>query len=138
MHSRRRPTVEIATSKLLIPKDVILNDTLVQLYSKLNRGDINLALTRLPISIITSGYYGREADGAVIFSNLNQKHIPVMQRAIRGGSRPSLDLYWSPLAPGGGGYVCADDETALAAYSRLNFAWVPCKVAPVCDTYKSF
>ena len=41
MHSRRRPTVEIATSKLLIPKDVRLNDTLVQLYSKLNRGDIN-------------------------------------------------------------------------------------------------
>lgn len=128
MHSRRRPIVEIPTSKLPIPNEFRLNDTLVQLYSKLNRGEINLALTRLPISSITSGYYEREANGAVIFSNLNQNHIPIMQRTIRGGCRPSLDLYWTPLAPGGGGYVCADDETALAAYSRLNFAWVPCKV----------
>lgn len=39
-----------------------------------------------------------------------------------------LDLYWSPLAPGGGGYVCADHETALAAYSSLHVNWVPCRI----------
>lgn len=125
-----------------------------------------MALTRLPISIIISGYCERQADETVISSDLNQEDIPFMERMIRGGSRPSLDLYWSPLAPGGGAYVCADDETALAAYSRLNFTSVPCRVlrpkkveaseasiwlethgervrlkkavAPILDTYKSF
>lgn len=39
-----------------------------------------------------------------------------------------LDLYWSPLAPGAGGYVCPDDEPALAAYRNLKFALVPCRI----------
>jgi hypothetical protein len=166
MHSRRAPTVEIPTSKLSIPKDIKLNDTLVQLYLKLSRGEINLALTRLPTSSIISGYCERQADETVICSNLNREDVPFMERMIRGGSRPSLDLYWSPLAPGGGAYVCADDEAALAAYSRLNFTSVPCRVlrpkkieaseasiwlethgervrlkkavAPILDMYKSF
>lgn len=166
MHSRRRPTVQIPIAKLPISQDVKLNDTLVQLYRKLHQGEITVALTRLPISRIISGYCERQADRTVIISNLNRQHIPLVERMLRGGSRPLLDLYWSPVAPGGGGYVCADDETALAAYSQLNFAWVPCRVlrpktveaseasiwlekhgervrlrkavAPTLDTYKSF
>jgi hypothetical protein len=166
MHSRRRPTVNIAISKLTIPEDVKVNDTLVQLYLKLDKGEIHCALTRVPISSIISGYCERKENHTVISSNLTLQYVPVLEQAIRGGSRPLLDLYWSPLAPGGGAYVCADDETVLAAYLRLNFAWVPCRVlrpkkvkaseasiwlekhgelvrlkkvvAPIVDTYKSF
>jgi hypothetical protein len=128
MHIRRRPTVEIPISDLHVPEDIKLNDPLVQLYLKLHRGKINVSLTCLPISCVTSGYYEREADSTALVRNVLYKHVPNIERAIRRGDRPTLDVYWSAVVPGGGGYVCADDETVLTAYSRLNFAFVPCRV----------
>ena len=49
-------------------------------------------------------------------------------REIRGGFRPTLDLYWNPHVPNGGGYVCADDETSLAAYRELDIGIVPTRI----------
>ncbi len=128
MRSRRQPTIDIPVVRLPVPEDVRLNDTLVYLYQKLHRGEVDSALTRVHISAITSGFCERKGSGNVVVSNIKEEYIPGMERLIRGGSRTLLDLYWSPLAPGGGGYVCADDETVLAAYSRLNFGWVQCRV----------
>lgn len=39
-----------------------------------------------------------------------------------------LDVYWNPHVPSGGGYVCADHETPLAAYRSLGIKLVPCRV----------
>jgi len=127
-HSRQRPFVKVPKERLVIDPDLVKDKRLLRLYGQLRSRKIKVALTRLPISTIVSGYYDRQADSNIHISNLRSEYVPVVERAIRGGSRPCLDVYWTPLAPGGGAYVCADDETALAAYSRLNVSLVPCKI----------
>ena len=127
-HSRRRPSVKVPKAQLAAYPDFIHDKRFLRLYAQLINRKINVALTRLPIGKIVSGHYERYGDRSVHISNLRSEYVPVLERAIRGGCRPRLEVYWTPLAPGGGTYVCADDEIALAAYSRLNVALVPCSI----------
>jgi hypothetical protein len=128
IHSRRAATVTIPWADISGRDDFQTDDRLLRMYKMEYQGEMNCALTRLPVSAITSGFYERQTNGVVHVSNLKQDSIPTMEQKIRGGVRPKIDVYWSPIAPGGGGYVCADDETTLAAYSKLNFTFVPCGV----------
>ncbi len=128
VHSRQPLTVQVAPSALQLDPNHLYDERLIGLYRYLHEGSIKAAITRLPISTISSGFYDRQGDGTVHVSNLKHEHVPTMKKMIRGGSRPMLDVYWSSLAPGGGKYVCADDEIAFAAYSDLNFTLVPCKI----------
>lgn len=110
--------------------DFVHDEQFIRLYQQAVTGKINIAITRLPINIITSGFYVRRNNTAVRVANLHLKlkDILSMELRIRGGWRPTLLVYWSPLVPGGGGYVCPDDEVSLAAYANLNVGLVPCKV----------
>src|SRR5438105_4220449 len=109
-HSRRKPSIKIPKARLTVEHDFVEDKRLLRLYDQLLNRKIKIAFTRLQINAIVSGHYHRQADGTVRFSNLRSEYIPIIERAIRGGCRPCLDVYWSPLAPGGGTYVCADDE----------------------------
>src|SRR5262249_5859808 len=111
-HSRRRSTVQIPIESLPADPDWVMDERFVQLYRQLLNRESTTAFTRLPINSILSGFYRRKADKTIHVTNLKPEYVPVIERAIRGGSRPRLVVYWSPLATGGGRYVCADDETA--------------------------
>jgi hypothetical protein len=121
-------TVRIPLSKLIIERHIEDDDRFTKLYGQLILGKIKVGLTRLPLSRIKTGFYVRRSGKNVHVSELREEHVPILERAIRSGYRPPLELYWSPLAPNGGAYVCADDEAALAAYAKLNFELVPCRV----------
>ena len=127
-HSRLRPLIEVPLVKIISNGNIDADDPYVRLYQRLLKGEIKVGLTRIPIESITSGYFKRTGDGVAHVSDLKNADIPFLEREIRGGGRPSLDLYWNPHVPGGGGYVCADDEVVLAAYKQLNFALVPCRI----------
>jgi hypothetical protein len=127
-HYRAPKLIEIPASQIPTDPDAGSDTMFVRLYQQLIVGKINTSRTRLPISHIASGYYERRAGEIMQVSSLNPKHVAIMEREIRGGSRPELVLYWNPIAPNGGAYVCSDDEAALAAYRKLNFSLVPCSI----------
>lgn len=127
-HSRSPAIVPIPLSKLIVERPIEDDERFTRLYSQLILGKIKVGLTRIPISQITTGFYKRSGNQTVHFSEPKSENIPICERMIRGGSRHPLELYWSPLAPNGGAYVCADDEAFLAAYINLGFKIVPCRV----------
>lgn len=127
-HSRLPRLVEIPTAQVVSDPEAGSDKRFIQLYKQLLLRKIDTARTRLPINSIYSGYYERDGNTVVRVSSLKPENVTVMERAIQSGLRPELVLYWSPFAPGGGAYVCSDDEAALAAYQNLNFGLVPCSI----------
>ncbi|NNG71115.1 hypothetical protein HLI18_14485 [Rhizobium laguerreae] len=98
------------------------------MYTQLERGQIKIAFTRVQSEKVIGGYYERSGGVSNHKTNLNSKYIPLFKQIIRGGGRPEIDVYWSPLVPNGGGYVCADDENTLSAYNDLGFKLIPCRI----------
>ena len=127
-HTRLWPLVDVPLIDIVSDINVEDDDPLLQLYRKLLDGEVKVGLTRMPIESVTTGSFKRTNGKVEHVSHLKVADIPLLEREIRSGGRPALDLYWNPHAPGGGGYVCADDEVVLAAYARLNFALVPCRI----------
>lgn len=129
MHRRLPETRQVDINSLVRDPSFVTDEKLVRTYAALSRGEIKVAVTRVATSQIVTGYFCRNSDGSVEhISNLTDSGVQGIQEAIRGGMRPSLDLHWNPHAPGGGGYVCADDEHSLAAYKNLNISIVPCRI----------
>ncbi len=129
MHKRLPKYVEVPVRDIDIDPNFVTDPRIVQTYADLHAGKVKVALTRLPSQLIQSGFYTRKADGSTEHvSNLDERVVPHLTAAIRAGVRPELDVQWNPHVPGGGGYVCADDEPVLAAYRALGIAMVPCRV----------
>ena len=119
----------VPISQLQVDPLFRIDDQFVKLQVKLSRGEIKVSLTRLPEAEIMSGFYRRVAGNTEHVSNLaNLDRVPMIASSIRGGWRPSVEVYWSPLAPVGGCYVCPDDELILAAYRALNIRLVPTRI----------
>lgn len=128
MHSRLTTTMQVSPAEIYYDPEFIADKRFVEMVSQLEKGRMMCAYTRLPLNAVTSGFYKRSNDETVHVTNFKGDHLPAAQRVIRGGTRPIIDVYWSPLASNGGGYVCPDDELMLAAYKALNFGFIPCKV----------
>ncbi|MBD8641116.1 hypothetical protein [Sphingomonas sp. CFBP 13733] len=129
MHRRLPEVREVHIPTLKTDPTFVFDNKLVSTYAALNRGEVKVGVTRMATTEIHAGFFRREADGSITHvQNLKKSRTSGLTEAIRNGLRPSLDLQWSPHAPGGGGYVCADDEYSLAAYRDLNIAVVPCRV----------
>lgn len=129
MHKRSPTTRSIPLKDLKVDPGFVSDPNLVKTYIALHQGKVKSALTRLPAKLIHTGFYVRRSDGVIEhISNLSEFGVPQLQSIIRSGGRPTLDLQWSPHAPDGGGYVCADDEVTLAAYRALGISMVPCRV----------
>ena len=128
MHSRVRTTTRIALADIQTDPDFVIDEHFVELIVQLEKGRIKCAYTRLPVTAIISGFYQRGSDETMHVTNLKKDYLTAVQSGIRGGSRPIMDVYWSPLAPNGGCYVCPDDELVMAAYKILNFEFVPCRI----------
>ncbi len=128
MHSRTETRVEIPLAHIRLDRTSNTNDYFVKTIIQFEKGKTKCALTRIPIKAITPGFYEHSGGKVVYISNSKGENVTSFQRMIRRGSRPIVDLYWSPLAPDGGSYVCPDDESLLAAYKMLNFALIPCRV----------
>lgn len=129
MHRRSPKTKSIKLSNIVRDEAYVANDKLVRTYASLARGEIKVASTRMSTSQITSGYYHRNSDGSIDhITNFRSSGVAPLQKAIKAGMRPEIDLHWDPHAPSGGGYACADDEHSLAAYKSLNISLVPCRI----------
>jgi hypothetical protein len=128
-HNRMCPRRYVDPKQIEIDPEFVYDANFQNLYKLLHHGKIRLSLTRLPESIITSGYHNRKPNGTVDHvSNLKLQDVKSGEKMLRSGARPPLDVYWSPHAPGGGGYVCADDEVLLATYRKMGIKLVPCRV----------
>ena len=112
-HYTYTSTVRVPVAELTVDPDFDADKQYIRLHQQVSLGKIKVAVTRLPARLITSGYYDRRNNATVHITNLKQEYVSLIERGIRGGRRPVLDLYWSPLAPNGGGYVCSDDEVVL-------------------------
>lgn len=129
MHRRTPETILVKIGDIKIDRTHPVNDRLVRVYVDIEKGKIDLAITRIRNSMIYSGYFTRGDDGSVeCVSDVQDEAVPNLEAAIRAGLRPTLDLHWNPHAPDGGGYACADDETVLAAYRKLQITFVPCRI----------
>lgn len=104
------------------------SEYIVELYKKLFRGKIKLSLTRIAEDKITSGFLYQESGVINYKTIIDDKSVSAVIKIIRQGERPTIDLVWSPLVEGGGGYICADDENVLAAYRYLGIKIIPCRV----------
>jgi hypothetical protein len=128
IHKRMPEIVNLPISKIPVDPNAGSDKQFIQLYQQVLLGKLYTAITRLPIDQIASGYYDFRNGSAVNIMKIESENVLTMKRAIRTGWRPELLLYWSPLAPNGGGYVCSDDQAALAAYAKLKFLLVPARI----------
>jgi hypothetical protein len=129
-HRRAPETKLLPISALQVDSAIEVDALYVELLKKAERAKLMIGLTRLSLIELTPGFFQRSAGRTEHISNLEelQAAVPGAAEKIRSGWRPSLDVYWSPLAPNGGGYVCPDDEVTFEAYRVLNIQAVPCRV----------
>jgi hypothetical protein len=127
-HSRMPQIVKIPIGTIIYDPPLESDHHYNKLYKNLVLGKIKVGLTRLPLKSLKTGFFIRRDGNTKHISELKHENISYVEKLICGGHRPALELYWSPLAPSGGGYVCPDDEVALAAYANLKFAMVPCRI----------
>lgn len=128
-HTRSPETFEVKVEDLKIDPDFQTDQGLVNAYKNLAKGKGRVALTRIATEQIHTGFYKRSSGGEIThISNLKPEHAYVMERQIRGGHRPVLDLFWNAHCANQGGFVCPDDENSLQAYRNANIAIVPCRI----------
>lgn len=125
---RSRPAELIRIDTLKQDPDFKVDEYFFKLVTAELRGKLKISLTRLRVESLTSGFYERERDATVFVSNRRQSSVDVLKRFIRSGGRPPVEVYWSALAPDGGGYVCPDSENVLGAYGELGFQIVPSRI----------
>ncbi len=127
-HVRNVPTIPIRLSEINVDPTVRTDANYINLYQKLLLGKINCALTRICSDEIACGFYQRENGANIPISDIKVNFVNTSASQIRRGHRPVIDVYWSPLAPNGGSYVCPDDQISLAAYKELGIRFVPCRI----------
>jgi hypothetical protein len=127
-HHRARTTLLIDPANLKVDQDFELDERYLRLMGEVSRGDLKIGLTRLPEEAIHTGFYRRRGGKSEHVTNLKRDLLADLIWAIRTGWRPEIELYWSPLAPGGGAYVCPDDELTLAAYRTAKIRLIPCRI----------
>jgi len=132
-HRRLPKTVSIPISEISSPELSEADQTFVKANIDFLTGKIPASLTRVPISEISPGFYIRAEDGTISHSReldmeLDREWVNAAKARIQAGLRPLLDLFWNPHRPPSGGFVCPDDENALAAYTQLGISLVPCRI----------
>lgn len=128
-HRRRLPTTKINIADIKIDENFIYDDGVAKAYKLLFEGKLKVSLTRFPESDIYSGIYHRLASGEIVHrTNMKPQKATLMERQIRGGHRPTVDLFWNAHCREGGGFICPDDENALEGYRRANVSLVPCRI----------
>ena len=109
-------TVDMPLEGLRSDSDFKIDSRFGNLHVQLSKGRTQVALTRLPITTIVSGFYERRANKTTPISNLSKDYIPAIEQLIRGGIRLPVDVYWSSLAPSGGG--------SFARMMRLSWRYI--------------
>lgn len=128
-HNRIPLSRKIPINQIYVDPSIQIDPHFLKLQSLLWDGKIPAALTRIPIGILNTGFFERSVDGKCLHvTDVNRDYVSTLAQMIRSGHRPVLDLYWSAHAPGGGGYVCPDDEVTLAAYLSVGIDRPPCRV----------
>lgn len=120
--------ISVPISKINVDPAFNFDQRFVRYIRDAELGKIDVALTRLSIEDIHSGFFVFENGAARHVSNLKTDHLDLVVKMIRGGRRPTIDIYWCPFAPNGGAYVCPDDEITLLAYKKLEIVLAPCRV----------
>lgn len=139
MHKRIPKFELVPINKLKIDPSEKIDDLSVKLYSQAMSGRASISITRMCESEIISGFYFRSNNKNELFSReLKLHYIEAIAEKIQSGSRPSIPIYWSALAPNGGAYVCPDDAYTLAAYRKLKIKYIPCVILNPKKMPKSF
>lgn len=129
MHKRLPKIRLMPASEIRVPEGLETDPQFQSKLIKVMKGEAPVALTRLPVSHIVEGFY-RKTSGQpehVVNRELVEGAGRLIQ-AIRGGHRPSIEVYWSALNPRPHKYVCPDAEAAVVAYRELGISQIPVRV----------
>lgn len=127
-HSRHQPTVLVRPDQIKGDPNLVEDPQFTKLFVSTMRGEIPLALSRMNVTKITSGFYRWNSGQAEHVESTDEDGIRSLVGDIKLGRRPALYLYWSRIGSKAGEFVCTDDQNVLAAYKRLGIRRVPVRI----------
>lgn len=126
-HNRGQKTITVQIGDIDFDRTADLDQRYLALIGQQYRGKLKVALTRLPIDGIISGFFKRESGISFHVPSAPTMFAETMRAHLHLGGRPALEVYWNNLAPGGGSYVCPDGEW-LAIYEDVGISRVPVRI----------
>ena len=129
VHRRAPPSISLPINKLIVPFEFQTDPLHQKKIMRSMMGQAPVALTRLPLNWITEGYYVRRGKDSVWISEPGfQLGRAAIASRIRGGYRPEIEVYWSPLSPKKHKYVSPDAEAIVLAYRDVGVKMVPARI----------
>jgi hypothetical protein len=112
--------IKIPLEQILARNGVEEDPLFVKKYQEYSTGKLDGYITRVSISRIKFGFYKWVSNKwECLINEPTHQEINACARKIRGGYRPSLDIYHNPNQDGIHDFVCPYNGAAFYAYSKL-------------------